>query len=58
MIDIVRTGGHVDRSLVDATERIGAAEEAIAGLPDLPARSILTDMGEFLLRQVTAARSA
>lgn len=58
VISIVRTEGHVDRSLEEAARRIDAAESAISDLPDTETRNVLSRLGSFLLDQVEAARTS
>ena len=57
VIDLVRTGGYVARTLDECNERMSVANEAIGVLPAGEARSIMTTMGEFLIARVHAARS-
>ena len=54
---IVRAGGYVDQSLAEAERRIATADAAVATLPDIPSRAVLSSLAQFLLDQVTAARS-
>lgn len=58
VIQIVRDGGFVDRSLEEATKRIGAAQTAVSILPDGEAKDTLGRLGQFLIGQVDTARSA
>jgi heptaprenyl diphosphate synthase len=57
VIDIVRSGGHVDSSLTEATRRLGLASEALAGIPESEPKQILESLGAYLLSRVDAARS-
>ena len=57
VIKIVRAGGYVDESLREAEKRIASADQAVAGLPAIPARAVLSGLAQFLVDQVTAARS-
>jgi heptaprenyl diphosphate synthase len=54
--DLVRSGGYVDETLDECTDRLGIVHDAIAVLPDNEARTIFTDMGNFLVARVHAAR--
>lgn len=56
VIDIVRSGGHVDTALETATARLRIAESALATLPKSKPRSILEGLGSYLLERVDAAR--
>ena len=58
VISIVRDGGYVDQSLNDAEQRIASADAAIASLPAIPTRDVLSNLAQFLVDQVTAARSS
>ena len=57
VIDIVRSGGFVDRSLEDAMARLDSADRALRAVPDTEARGILQRLGGFLLERVEAARA-
>jgi heptaprenyl diphosphate synthase len=57
VIDIVRSGGHVDVALAEATRRLDVASSALAGLPDGEAREILETLGTYLLERVDAAKT-
>ncbi len=57
VIDLVRSGGHIDDALTAATGRLTVAEEALAQVPASPAREILTNLGTYLLARVESARS-
>jgi heptaprenyl diphosphate synthase len=57
VIDIVRSGGHVDSSLTEATRRLDLASEALAGIPEGEPKQILESLGAYLLSRVDAARS-
>jgi heptaprenyl diphosphate synthase len=56
VIDIVRSGGHVESSLAEATRRLRAASAALDGLPNGHPRQILETLGSYLLERVDAAR--
>lgn len=56
VIDIVRSGGFVDRSLQDAITRLDAADRALNSVPDTEARRILQSLGSFLVERVESAR--
>ena len=56
VIEIVRAGGHVERSLEECADRLAVANTAIAVLPDNEARQIMGQMGQFLVDRVHAAR--
>lgn len=57
VIDIVRSGGHVDATLAESDHRLEIAGSAIDALPDGDAREIFRAMGRFLIDRVEAARS-
>jgi len=57
VIEIVRSGGHVDNSLAEATRRLGAASDALSGVPSGEPRQILETLGAYLLGRVDAART-
>jgi heptaprenyl diphosphate synthase len=57
VIDIVRSGGHVDSSLTEATRRLDLASEALVGIPEGEPKQILESLGAYLLSRVDAARS-
>ncbi len=56
VIDRVRSGGFVDRSLEGAMERLEIANGALEMVPDIEAREILHDLGGYLLERVEIAR--
>jgi heptaprenyl diphosphate synthase len=57
VIDLVRSGGYVDRALEEAAARTDTAQRAVATLPDGPAKDVLGSLGTYLLGRVSAARS-
>ena len=57
VIDLVRRGGYVDRTLEGAMERVARAREALARLPDVPSRSALDGLGRYLVERVNRLRS-
>ncbi|MGH8913623.1 MAG: polyprenyl synthetase family protein [Acidimicrobiia bacterium] len=57
VIDIVRSGGHVDSSLSRARRRLDAASRALAGVPEGKPKEILEILGAYLLGRVEAAGS-
>jgi heptaprenyl diphosphate synthase len=56
VIEIVRSGGHVDAALSEATRRLDVATKALTGLPDGHPRQVLESLGSYLLQRVEAAR--
>jgi len=57
VIRIVRAGGHVDRVLDEANSRSRVAVQVLDQLPAIPAKSVLVGLADYLLGQVTRARS-
>ncbi|HSJ85229.1 MAG TPA: polyprenyl synthetase family protein [Acidimicrobiia bacterium] len=57
VIDIVRSGGHVDNALAEATRRLEVASDALRGVPDGEPKQILKTLGAYLLGRVDAART-
>ncbi|HEY4606266.1 MAG TPA: polyprenyl synthetase family protein [Acidimicrobiia bacterium] len=57
VIDIVRSGGHVDSALTEATRRLDLASAALVGIPEGEPKQILESLGAYLLGRVDAARS-
>ena len=57
VIDLVRSGGYVDRALEEATARTATAQRAAATLPGGEAKEVLGRLGTYLLGRVTAART-
>lgn len=55
VIDLVRSGGFTDRSLAEAHRRLGVARAAAARLPDVPARTVLDGLGEYLVERIGRA---
>lgn len=56
VIDLVKRGGFIDASLDAADRRLVLAQEAADSLPDVPARAVLGDLGEYLLTRVDGVR--
>ena len=56
VIELVREGGHIDRTLDECGQRLRSAQSALSALPDIGARRVLTDIGGFLVDRVAAAR--
>ncbi len=56
IIDLTAAGGHVDRVLNEASERLRVAEEAAARLPESKLRPILRSLELYLTDRVHAAR--
>ncbi|MDH3730807.1 MAG: polyprenyl synthetase family protein [Acidimicrobiia bacterium] len=56
VIELVRSGGFVDRVLDESKARLGVSEEAIDRLPDGPMPAVLRGLGRFLLDRVEAVR--
>jgi len=57
VIEIVRSGGHIDASLAEAGRRLELASKALAPLPDREPRQILETLGSYLLERVETART-
>lgn len=57
VIDLVRSGGYVDRALEEATARTVTAQRAVATLPGGEAKEVLGRLGTYLLGRVTEART-
>jgi heptaprenyl diphosphate synthase len=57
VIDLVKRGGFVDQALDSADRRLERAAEAVAALPDVPARSVLGTLGEYLVTRVSGVRN-
>jgi heptaprenyl diphosphate synthase len=56
VIEIVRSGGHVDASLSEAGRRLELASKALAALPDGRPRQILETLGSYLVGRVDQAK--
>jgi heptaprenyl diphosphate synthase len=56
VIEIVRSGGHVDASLAEAARRLELASKALASLPDGKPRQILETLGSYLVERVDEAK--
>ena len=53
----LREGGWVDQAVDAALVRLHKAQRLLLTLPDIEARKVLTDMGDYLVGRVEAARS-
>ena len=58
VIEVVRSGGHVDRVIAAAVDRLSASEKAVDRLPDSQITGVLRDLGRYLLERVEAARAS
>jgi len=56
VIAIVREGGHIDAALQRAMVRLELADSALSALPESKPKSILEQLGAYLLARVEAAR--
>ena len=56
IIDLVTGGGHIDKALDTARTRLTIADSALATLPKSKPKSILENLGAYLLERVDAAR--
>ncbi len=56
VIELTTTGGHVDRVLDEATERLRVAEKAVGRIADAEIAPVLITLGRYLLERVSAAR--
>lgn len=57
VIELVISGGHVDRVLDEATERLRVAEKASARIPDGRLTPVLRNLDSYLLDRVSQARA-
>jgi heptaprenyl diphosphate synthase len=57
VIEIVRSGGHIDFALEGATRRLATASAALEVLPSGHPREILKSLGAYLLERVDSVRS-
>ncbi len=58
VIEIVRSGGHIDRALTETEEHISLAAAAAERLADPEVTKILQSLGGYLLERVEAARAS
>ena len=56
-IDLVRAGGWVDAAVDAAFARLARAQGLLARLPDNEGRSVLKNLGDYLVERVEAART-
>lgn len=56
VIEVVRSGGHVDAALAQASHRLQTAASALAALPDGAPKRVLLGLGDYLVTRVDAAR--
>ena len=57
VIGLLRSGGYVDRVLEEAHQRAISAASTVSELPPIPARDVLSALGDYLLTQVERART-
>lgn len=57
IIDLVAAGGHVDRVLDEAADRLRVADKAASRVADAEVSGILRSLGHYLLQRVEQARS-
>lgn len=57
IIDLVRSGGYVDVALKTAMQRLQAANQVLAALPDNETRAMLEQLGGFIVSRVETARA-
>lgn len=57
VIQIVRDGGHVERTLSEAEEHIGLAEKAAIAMDHKTVTPVLRSLGSYLVERVSAARA-
>jgi heptaprenyl diphosphate synthase len=53
----LRKGGWVDQAVDIALDRLGRAQRLLLDLPDTEARTVLTNLGDYLVKRVEAARA-
>ncbi len=56
VIELVRSGGHVETALDEVEARLLSAHNAVAELPDGEVTKVLTSLGDYLMDRVRAAR--
>lgn len=56
VIDLVRSGGHIETTLTEAHRRLEVAAAAAARLPDVEARGALEGMGRYLVARIERTR--
>jgi heptaprenyl diphosphate synthase len=52
VIELVRTGDHIEATLAEARRRLQKADASAARLPDVPARQVLDGLGRYLVTRV------
>lgn len=57
VIDLVRDGGYIEKTLESATHRLDIAKTALKQLPGGEPRAILETLGSYLVERVNAART-
>jgi hypothetical protein len=57
VIQLVTEGGHIDRVLDEATDRMRASEKAAARIPENDLTPIIRNLDRYLLERVEVARS-
>jgi geranylgeranyl pyrophosphate synthase len=53
----LRNGGWVDQAVDAALDRLHKAQRLLLDLPDTKVRAVLTNLGDYLVERVEAARS-
>jgi len=56
VIEIVRTGDHVEELLAESDARLAAADEAMAALPESSVKSVFHALGGYLVDRTAVAR--
>ena len=56
VIDLVRSGGHVDQALAEVDRRIAAARAAVESLPEGEITRVFRGLGDYLVERVETAR--
>lgn len=57
VIELTAAGGHIDRVLDEATDRMRASEKAAARIPENELTPIIRNLDRYLLRRVAVARN-
>ena len=58
VIELIRSGGHVDRVLDEAAARAHTAGKVLEDLPRMPATDVMFELADYLLGQVQRARTS